>query len=311
MDNREPFFLIVDDGAFRHVYPCGRSTEIPFTAYVNILRLTKEFDIQIVLACTASFMDVKRVTPGAKPHADSGRLIDFLGKHTDRIILADHGYSHRWRERYVEFHDYRRDERRPEPEQKQHVEWCARIYQSLGLPFPEIFVAPAHGWEPGVTDRLYATQGVRFLSAVLWLKRTLSETGFPAPRAWPLIFQPHLVYPDSSPWLTILPRQGLLIPSHLAAPGRTEWLKARLAVTARSRAFSYLLHRHQALQPHNYMAHIMNFATDEAFRGWVRFLMKISAKVTLVPTFAESLVHWRALSTGNRRRAPALPEGQE
>ncbi len=287
------FFLVVDDGGFDRALPCGRGAPVRFAAYENLLRLAKDFGIQVVLACTTSFLDLDRVTPRTRPHADSRRLVDFLERNHDHIRVADHGYSHQWGDRYVEFYDYRTGEVRPAAEQERHIEWSRRIYRSLGWRFPEIFVAPGHGWEPGVTDRLYAERGCRFLTSMLWLKRPLSKTGLPAPGGFREIFRPWRIYPEVSDHLLVLPRLGLLIPADYDSPGRSVWLRARLAVLSRSRLISYLLHRHPAAPPHNYMAHIMNFTTEQALRGWERFLRRIASRVRLASTFEESVALWR------------------
>jgi len=69
-----------------------------------------------------------------------------------------------------------------------------------------------------------------------------------------------------------------------------------LAVLSRSRFLCYLLHRRPVVQPHNYMAHIMNFSTDQALIGWEKFLRRISRKVRIASTFEESVTLWRESS---------------
>lgn len=305
--NRQPstafFQMIVDDGGFERTWPEPRGEKIPFAAYRNIVRLAKHFEIQIVLACTTRFLDVHRVSGSPGPHSDSGRLIDLLGRHRNRIIVADHGFDHIFGSGYAEFYDYRTGTAPDESAQRRRIEESRKIYDSLKWPFPPVFVPPAHGWQPGVTDRLYAEAGAKFLSGVLWIKSGIADlTG--ATRAnlfHPM--RPAVSYPGRSPYLKILPRLGLGIPSAMMKVSRLFWWKAFHSVFPASPIYGYIWHRRRVGQPHNYMAHVANFASEENYRRWKRFLQKIrSEKCRLARSFSESVALWEAAA--KRERAP-------
>jgi hypothetical protein len=293
LEQNKFFFLVVDDGGFQHLWPNKQGETVDFSAYENLLRLANAFDIQIGLACTTRFLDVHRISNRPAPHADSLRVINLLERNSDRLLVADHGYDHQFGSRYCEFHDYHTGRKRPLSEQEEHLEQSIKIYQSLGWPVPHMFVPPAHGWEPGITDQLYANHGFHFLSSVLWIKNSLPKPhNFIRPKR-EQIFSPLISYPDHSNYLKILPRLGLGIPSQATDIDPLRWYRAYHSVLPTNTAHAYLWHRRQTTQPHNYMAHIGNFAFEENYRAWHRLLERISeTKAYLATSFNESIILW-------------------
>jgi len=288
------FCLVVDDGGFHRMRPDGDGMQVDFSAYTNIARLARHFDVQIILACTTKFLDVHLVSESPRPHEDTPRIIALLEAHRDRIIVADHGYDHRWGNSYLEFYDYKHRYGRPADEQERHIDQSMMVYENLGWPVPKLFVAPSHGWEPGVTDRLYAERGVRYLTSYVWIKNVITGP-LDILRLGPKrLFEPQMKYPQNSPYLEVLPRLGLNIPSSSTQVSAFEWLRAYHSVVPTGSVRSMLLHRRMVSQPHNYAAHIANFAGDANYRRWCNFLEQVAAnKARLAKTFDESLELWR------------------
>lgn len=295
MNHNGYFMLAVDDGGFYRTFPDEKGAVIDPSAYTNLARLAEEFDTQIIIACTTSFLDIKRASRHPRPHANTTRILDTLEKHSDRLIVADHGYSHTLGSAYKEFYDHRSGQRLTRSLQTDHVEQSISVYRSLGWPVPELFIPPAHGWEPGVTDQILSEYGFRYLSSILWVKQ-----GFPSMRQSPAGFlrdfqTPEHVYPDRSKFLTILPRLGLGIPSYRTRIPSHMWYRAYASVLPASRLNQLLWHRHRVTNPHNYMAHIANFCFDANYRSWRKLLERIvDKKMQIAPSFKSSLEVWPA-----------------
>lgn len=288
------FFLVVDDGGFYQTWPDGYGELIDFSAYTNLVRLAENFQIQIVLACTTQFLDIQGVSESPRPHKDTFQLITLLENHSDCITIADHGYDHKFGNSYCEYYDYKDSRRRPVVEQERHIDQCMAIYKSLGWPAPQLFVAPAHGWEPGVTDRLLAERGFRYLTSFLWFKNTITKSTDILGLGWKQFFAPQMEYPQTSPYLKILPRLGTGISSKSTYVQPLEWLRAYHSVVPTGFIQSMLLHRRIVDQPHNYAAHIANFVGDTNYRHWCELLEHIATnKASLAKTFAESIQLWQ------------------
>lgn len=283
------FFLVVDDGGFEQIMPDAKGPRIPFSAYRNLLTLAETFDIQIVLACTTAFLDIHRATPKATPHQDSKALVALLEQHNDRLLVADHGYSHLFQGRYTEFFDPQLGSR-DEQEQRQHIEYSLQVYESLGWAPPTLAVPPAHGWEPGVTDRLYAEHGFTHLSSMLWLKRHFNGLRDIFSHNPLRLFQPRHQYPNSSEHLQILPRIGLNIPAGTTLESSLQLWRTRASVLPTPTLISWLIHRRLPDQPHNYIAHVANFVSDDALQGFITLFEELQKKgVYLAKSFDESL----------------------
>lgn len=289
------FFLIVDDGGFYRTWPEGKGELIDFSAYLNLVRLSKYFNIQIVLACTTKFFDIHGVSESPQVHKDTARIINLLETHSERIIVADHGYDHLFGNNYCEFYDYKCKNSRPVIDQEKHIDQSISIYRSLGWPIPQIFVPPAHGWEPGVTDRLYGERGIKYLTSYLWLKQPIVKLANILPNNWKSIFKPKFEYPKVSQYLEVLPRLGLGIAAHYTNISTLGWWKAYHSIVPMNLMLSILLHRRSVNQPHNYTAHIANFSGEENYRQWYKFLENVAnKKARLVKTFDESLQLWHS-----------------
>lgn len=299
-------FLVVDDCGFARTFPDNRGRPIDFSAYLNLVRLADALDTQVVLAVTTKFLDVDRITPTPAPHADTPRLIALIERHPHRLRVADHGYDHQFGPNYGEFYDYHRGRRRAPGEQARHLDLSAAVFRRLGWPQPELFVAPAHGWQPGVTDRLVAERGGRFLTSQLWLKHALARPADLKRLACGRLFRPQTVYPDHSCHLEVLPRLGVGITSEAMPPGGLDGLKLHWSVVPTGGVAALLLHRRRVSQPHNYSVHIGNFAGHRALRRWQRWLERIARrKAVFPPTFEASVRCWRThCAPGRRQVAP-------
>lgn len=288
------FFLVVDDGGFERIFPDNRGSLIDFSAYKNLVRLADSFDIQIVLACTVKFLDIHRVTKFPAPHVNSKRLISFLESHFDKLVLADHGYDHQFGKSYCEFYDYVNDIHRSATEQAEHIDQNIDVYRSLKWEVPDLFVAPAHGWEPGVTDRLYAARGIRYLSSYLWIKHPVKRWSDILSLGMNKWFKPKIEYPSNSNYLEVLPRLGLGLPSDSTSISRLAWIKAYHSVVPTGLIRSILIHRRMVRQPHNYAVHIANFSGDSKYKEWSVFLENLNhGKVYFPKTYKESIRLWK------------------
>jgi len=158
-----PFFFIIDDGGFDYATGDQGSGKIGMDAYENIVRLATDFGIKIPVCFTAKFMDKENISGVGRPLEYASELVDFLKRNSDAIEIGYHGLTHEYQNHVGEFFCLDSGVRVPETIQKDHINKSKDIFDYWQLKFPEIFVPPYHAWERGVTDRLAADFGVRYL----------------------------------------------------------------------------------------------------------------------------------------------------
>jgi predicted deacetylase len=158
-----PFFIVVDDGGHPQVGLKGERDDIGISVYRTILKLAGEFQLRIPICFTMKYLDKENSSGFAEPLSYLDELIALLTENQNLIEIGYHGLTHEYDNHPGEF--YCMDLHRPVPPsvQEQHLEMSAEIFSHLGIDFPELFVPPYHAWEQGVTDRLTAQFGVKYL----------------------------------------------------------------------------------------------------------------------------------------------------
>jgi len=161
-DRKFPFFIVVDDGGFPYVNPKRRRQKIPIDAYETIVRLAKEFNTRIPVAFAMKYLDMHDVSGVGSPLHYAEELLALIRKNNDAIEVAFHGLTHDIGDK-SEFGPTNEDVSVIEDRQYDHVEKSRDVCKSLGLSFPKIFVPPYHIWQPGVTDRIVASFGGKYI----------------------------------------------------------------------------------------------------------------------------------------------------
>jgi hypothetical protein len=131
--------------------------------YATILKLAKEFGMRIPVCFTMKFLDKDNISGlgAALPYLDE--LLFFLKENSSNIEVAYHGLRHHYEGCTGEFFCLDSGSVVPEDVQRERIRTSADIFKSLGMPFPELFVPPCHGWESGVTDKILSEYGVKYL----------------------------------------------------------------------------------------------------------------------------------------------------
>jgi hypothetical protein len=303
-----PFFFVVDDAGLPTVHPNGTGPRIDYSAYENLLALAKEYGMRIPLCFTLKFVDVHHVSGLAEPVSYAGELLDLVRGNSQYLEAADHGLTHEFRGSCYEFFDPHTREALPEPVQRERVQTCAAIWDSVGFEFPEIFVPPAHGWQPGVTDRIYADQGTRYLISLPREKTTIeSLRGLQRLNIWRW-WKPVYHWPGSS-YLTFLPRASMgLNSTHLVISDlRSRFVRKSLDPDCRWP--NVLLQRQLSpWSPHSYMTHIGNFVGRDNLAFWRELLdwVRRQPGLRLAHSSEEAMRIWQELP---ERRQQAVTEG--
>ena len=257
---RYPFFLVVDDGAFPEAGDGDTRRPVGLDTYDTIVRLGREFGMRIPVCLTLQYLDRRNRSGQASvlPYAEA--LVERLVESRDAVEIGYHGLVHSLGGRTGEFFEI--DTRRSVPEgvQARHIEISARIFEDWGLPFPTLFVPPFHAWEHGVTDRLVAAVGVKWLVSFRKLKMDGQRFAWPA-RSDHLGF---LHRGDIGVYSreTVLDVDQLELARRLIMPSslRTNWSS-----------------RHRLGNPrvHSYMTHIGNFLPGN-YSFWCTLLREVT-----------------------------------
>jgi hypothetical protein len=187
-----PFFFVIDDGGFDCALAPQKIGPVGLDIYRNIARLGKDFGVKIPVCFTLKYLDVKKISEFATPLPYAGELVSLLKENSSFIEIGYHGLTHEGVDGEAEFLSLIKNAHVPEQVQQSHISASAKIFESWGLQFPEIFVPPYNAWEPGVTDRLVAGVGGRYLIGV----RGFSCNG-------------HKYRWNSSEFIAFLPRTGV------------------------------------------------------------------------------------------------------
>lgn len=261
MKKKISFFIIVDDGGFPYVDPCKKDIPINFAFYENVLKLAKKLDIKIPICFTLKYLDIHHISQYSEPLEYATDLIAFIKENKTHIEFGYHGLTHFYKETPIEFFDIYRNEKIPYNTQSLHIKKSFQIIQDLELPNPVIFVPPGHAWESGVTDRLLAQYGVKFIVSV----PSLQFMG----RIYSMGYSKYLIY---------LPRAGMgILHSDIDIDSGiikktklgtiivgSKWIEKFIKYR---RLFYTLLFRKGFLRVHSYMTHIGNFS-DKSMNFW-------------------------------------------
>jgi hypothetical protein len=261
--SRYPFFLIVDDGGFDHVTLPYEKGKIDIHTYENILKLAKQYEIRIPICFTVKYLDKDNISGVGMSLDYIDELIEFLKNNAKYIEIGYHGLTHEYRNHVGEF--FCLDSNMPvsENEQRDHIEKSKNIFDYWGMKFPELFVPPYHAWEEGVTDRILAEYGSKYL--VSYKKLKFSNYRY----SW-----------NGSQYLTFLPRTSIGLSGEDCElncnitrkirffPNKSivDFTKSHIIPRG---IFSRLRIEHSLIdQPvHSYMTHIGNFS-DQALEVW-------------------------------------------
>ena len=258
------FFLVIDDGG--HRFLPDNKTEIPFSAYLSILRLAQEFEIKIPIGVTMKYLDINNVSGASSPISYSEKLINLIKSNKNYFELADHGFSHRLNGTGSEYFDPRKSIRVSKKEHEEKICKNLLIYKDLGFSFPEIFIPPSNFWEEGVTDRLYSKYGAKYLIGCrhCWHDINQSKVNFIINYLSPIYS-----WKDSD-YLLFLPRIGC------GLGGDDVELGCRLFKKIKRRIFPNVLFDASKNRIffkssyHSYMAHIGNFMGSSSFDWWFK-----------------------------------------
>jgi hypothetical protein len=254
-----PVLIIVDDGGLSYVDPDNSSPEVTFDAYVNIVRLAKEFKIRIPVCFTMQYLDIHNVSGYGRPVSYAKELINLLCDNQAYIEVGYHGLTHDFVKNHVgEFYLLDIHSTVPEEVQQEHIYKSRLIYKDLGWDFPKLFVPPAHAWEMGITDKILAQYGVKYLVSV----QNLKYAGYTYKWA-------------KSQYLTFLPREGLGVWSFhtYLPPSMVETVKSCLL--PRSTINNLRVSGRLFSRPvHSYMTHIGNFMNGN-YEFWQRFFQYV------------------------------------
>jgi hypothetical protein len=161
-----PFFLIIDDGGFEYAIDEQADTKVGISTYENILRLAKNYSIRIPICFTMKHLDKENISGMGLPLEYSDELIEFLKENKAYVEIGFHGLTHEYNGHCGEFFRMDDGETVPEEIQRKHIQESEAIFASHGLSFPKIFVPPYHGWQRGVTDRLIAVAGGKYIVSI-------------------------------------------------------------------------------------------------------------------------------------------------
>lgn len=254
--NPYPFFIIVDDGGFDYATGKEKTGRIGMDAYENIVCLAREFKTRIPICFTAKFLDKENISGIGAPLEYVSELTNFLKSNSDAVEIGYHGLSHEHDGEAGEFFRLGSDDRVLVSEQRDHIQKSAAIFEYWGFRFPKLFVPPYHAWERGVTDKLLASFGVRYLVSCSKIKYGGRKYHWPGSR-----------------YLEFLPRAGMGIYGNdydidLRAKRKIKFYPERnIAGFAKDhiipqKFFARLrLSKSLVCRPaHSYMAHIGNFS---------------------------------------------------
>jgi hypothetical protein len=298
--NKFSFFLLVDDCAFPKVNG-DTGDDIPLLAYETLLRLAQTFELCIPLCFTMGYLDLAGRWPESTPLSYAKQLVDLVKKNPQHLMFCDHGLTHKFKATTYEFFNPATGETMLGDEQQKRVATITQIWSDLDLPFPDIMVPPAHGWAPGITDRLYAEAGCRYIVSLphtknpLRIKELLSSAGIKKS------FAPGYQWPEQSQYLTLLPRSSIwLRHDHLNPSGWILQKMVRSLIQPCSGPFAALYNRGYNPYPvHSYMTHIGNFVGSDAFAFWSKILkwVKTHPAITLARNFDEALQLYDKVAT--------------
>ncbi len=227
---------------------------ITFDVYTNILKLAKEFKIRIPICFTMCYLDVNNISGCAQPLGYVSQLVDLIKNNEEYIEIGYHGLTHHYQQHVSEF--YMMDTHKPVPEaiQREHIYKSSLIFGDLGLDFPKLFVPPYHGWELGVTDRILAEYGVRYLVSKFYFR-----------------YKGMTYKWGDSQYLTLLPREDMGIWSYDVYLPIEKLKTVKRWILPRSMLNNLRFSQKLSQRPvHSYMTHIGNFM-NQSYQFWEAF----------------------------------------
>lgn len=291
-----PFLIIVDDGGFDRAIEDDDRSSIGLDTYERVAELASRYGIRIPVCFTVKHLDKHGRSDMAQPLPYLEDLLHLLDDRASHIEFGYHGLTHEHQGGAEEFFDLRRNCPVPEAIQRQHMEVSRQILADCSLSFPRLFVPPYNAWEQGVTDRLAAEFGVRYLVAYRSMR-----------------YQGHRYRWHDSPHVEFLPRASL------GLNGRDydvdEGVTRTLRFVPGTMSIVDFMKRHIVPQPlgwrvrisrslmthpvHSYMTHIGNFS-QRAMSCWYRLFDYVLARedLKLCRTSEEAVGVYRTLASG-------------
>lgn len=166
-------FLVFDDGGMTHSNPNGFGYELCYEIYERILKLAKENEIQIQIACNAIFFDVDNIAKlnMINPHCD--KILNLLHKNIDHITVWNHGLNHQYLNESTEFYSYING-KIDYKYQEEHIKISQEIFDKIGFN-TNVLVPPGHAWEQDVTDKIAKKYGIKSIAIREFEKKSLTE----------------------------------------------------------------------------------------------------------------------------------------
>jgi hypothetical protein len=263
MDYLDRVPIVFDDGGFPFAAPDGSGFRVGLEPYGRILDLAEKNDVVIPVAVTSAFIDTGDIAGLGMAHESSGEIIDFLLRNRERMPVWNHGLTHRIQGHFTEFGKPREEKAATAERQEKHLRLSQEIFHSAGLGRPNVFVPPGHVWESGVTDRIAAMLGIRYMAVGQFLKAPIGN--------WLLHpLNPHLRRWTGSDHLELLFRHGTGIPHTKTRFSELDRLKASLFLKPGSRLVKQLVFRTASgiSEPHHYFAHVQNLVDPASFEFW-------------------------------------------
>ena len=273
-ENSEKVLLVVDDIGAANELPDGSGAPIDFSNCQRLLRIAIENKVRIPVAVTAGFLDIDNVAGLGVTNRHADKIIRILEENRQHLPVWNHGLTHRFEDEYTEFGSYKQGRDVSAELQRQHLEVSQKIFKSIGLGEPDVFVPPAHAWVPGVTDKIVGELGFSAMAIRQFEKKSLTDwlksPSHPYKQTWP---QPAVI--------ETYYRLGLGIPYNVRSVGLFQYLKSRQYISPGNKAIRFMLYRSAdtIMKPHHYFAHIQNLTTDKSVYWMGKIIQQLKNRI--------------------------------
>lgn len=195
--------LAFDDGGMTYSNPDNTGFKVDTKVYNRLLKLAKENDIKIQIACNAAFFDIDNISGLGTVNTEIEKIIKILDDNREFLEVWNHGLNHMYENETTEFYSYTKGSIN-KAYQREHLELSIDIFKKIGLN-STTFVPPGHAWESGVTDKIASKLGFQYI-AVREFEKSQLKDWMKNP------FKPYKMQWKESKYLTCLFRLGLGIP---------------------------------------------------------------------------------------------------
>jgi len=153
MTKSKNIFLVVDDGGFPFAQG-DHGKSISLDSYMNILELAYLSSTVIPIGITAGYLDVDRISNPKIVNKDAEKIVKLLQENAETMPVWNHGLTHTYNNRPIEFFFYDSQAKIPAGIQQEHLVLSQKIFAYLDLVSPKVLIPPGHAWEAGVTDKI-------------------------------------------------------------------------------------------------------------------------------------------------------------